>query len=129
MGILGDLGGGGFGGWEGGVAIYENPGFPVSKPGVSQSLKLLGKTKSTVKAGSWSTVKPPSRRSDSRPLLCQNPQEITFEEPVKRYSWRDTLTVSLVSLNYSGTGNSQRDSRESIRANRESIRANHATKL
>ena len=27
---------GGFGGWEWGVAIYENPGFPVSKPGVSQ---------------------------------------------------------------------------------------------
>ena len=28
---------GGFEGREGGVAIYENPGFPVSKPGVSQS--------------------------------------------------------------------------------------------
>ena len=26
-----------FGGWEGGVAIYENPGFLVSIPGVSQS--------------------------------------------------------------------------------------------
>ena len=26
-----------FGGREVGVAIYENPGFPVSKPGVSQS--------------------------------------------------------------------------------------------
>ena len=25
-------------------------------------------------------------------------KEVTFEEPVKRYSWRDTLTVALVSL-------------------------------
>ena len=58
----------------------------------------LGKTKSTVKAGSWSTAKPPSRRSDNRTLFCQIPQEVPFEEPAKRYSWRDTLTVSLVSL-------------------------------
>ena len=58
----------------------------------------IGKTKSTVKAGSWSTAKPPSRRSDNRTLFCQTPQEVPFEEPVKRYSWRDTLTVSLVSL-------------------------------
>ena len=58
----------------------------------------LGKTKSTVKVGSWSTVKNPSRRSDNRTLFCQKPQEVTFEGPVKRYSWRDTLTVSLVSL-------------------------------
>ena len=63
------------------------------------STPLIGKTKSTVKVGSWSTVKPPSRRSDNRTLFCQNPQEVAFEEPVKRYSWRDTLTVSLVSLN------------------------------
>ena len=56
----------------------------------------LGKTKSTVKVGSWSAVKPPSTRSDNRTLCYQNPQEVTFEEPVKRYSWRDTLTVSLV---------------------------------
>ena len=61
---------------------------------------LLGKTKSTVKVGSWSTVEPPSRRSHNRTLFCQNPQEVTFEEPVKRYSWRDTLTASLASLNY-----------------------------
>ena len=58
----------------------------------------IGKTKSTVKAGSWSTVKLPSRRSDNRTLFCQNPEEVAFEEPAKRYSWRDTLTVSLVSL-------------------------------
>ena len=31
-------------------------------------------------------------------FFCQNPQEVTFEEPMKRYSWRDTLTVSLVYL-------------------------------
>ena len=36
-GVWGSLGEG-VGGWEGGVAIYENPGFPVSKPRVSQSL-------------------------------------------------------------------------------------------
>ena len=55
--------------------------------------RKVGKTKSTVKASSWSTVKPPpSRRSDNRTLFCQNPQEVTFEEPVKRHSWRDTLT-------------------------------------
>ena len=59
----------------------------------------IGKAKSTVKASSWSTVKPPSRRSDNCTLFSQNPPEVTFEEPVKRYSWRDTLTVSLVSLN------------------------------
>ena len=41
---------------------------------------ILGKTKSTVKVGSWSTVKPPSRRSDNRTLFCQNPQEVAFEE-------------------------------------------------
>ena len=29
------------GGFGGGVAIYENPGFPVSKPGVSQSREKL----------------------------------------------------------------------------------------
>ena len=32
---------------------------------------------------------------------AQNPQEVTFEEPVKRCSWRDTLTVPLVSLIFS----------------------------
>ena len=48
-----------------------------------------------------SRVTPPSRRSYNRTLLCENPQEVTFEEPVKRYSWRDTLTVSLVSLRVS----------------------------
>ena len=58
----------------------------------------LGITKSTVKVGSWSTANPPSRTSDNRTLFCQNPQELTFEEPVKRYSWRDSLTISLVSL-------------------------------
>ena len=46
---------------------------------------ILGKTKSTVKAG-------------NRTLFCQIPQEVPFEEPVKMYSWRDTLTESLVSL-------------------------------
>ena len=59
---------------------------------------ILGNTKSTVKAGSWSTVKLPSRRSDNSTLFCQNPEEVAFEELAKRHSWRDTLTVSLVSL-------------------------------
>ena len=40
--MLRDLGGGGVGGREGGVAMYENPGFPVSKPGVSHS-ELIGR--------------------------------------------------------------------------------------
>ena len=31
-------------------------------------------------------------------LLEKSLKELTFEEPVKRYSWRDTLTVPLVSL-------------------------------
>ena len=62
----------------------------------------LSETKSTVKASSWRTVKPPSRRSHNRTLFCQNPQEVPFEEPMKRYSWRDTLPVSLVSLNNFG---------------------------
>ena len=66
------------------------------------STPSLGKTKSTVKVGSWSAVKPPSRRSHSRTLFYQNPQEVTFQEPVKRYSWRDTLAVSLVSLTLLG---------------------------
>ena len=42
--MLGDLGGGGVWGREGAVAIYENPGFPVSKAGVSQSLDLQNGT-------------------------------------------------------------------------------------
>ena len=62
----------------------------------------LGTAKSTVKVVSWSAVKPPSRRSDNRTLFCQNPQEVTFEEPVKRHS----LTVSLVSLMTKGCLNS-----------------------
>ena len=35
----------------------------------------LGKTKSTVKVGSWSTVKPSSTRSDNRTLFCRKAQE------------------------------------------------------
>ena len=66
----------------------------------SVSTGVLGKTKSTVKAGSWSTAKPPSKRSDNRTLFCQIPHEVPFEEPVKRYSWRVTLTTSLVSLKF-----------------------------
>ena len=37
--LVGDPGEGGLGG-KGGVAIYENLGFPVSKPGVSQSQRF-----------------------------------------------------------------------------------------
>ena len=39
--VLKDLEGGYWGGGEGGVAIYENPALPVSKPGVSQSQDLV----------------------------------------------------------------------------------------
>ena len=42
------------------------------------------KAKTTVKVGSWSTVNPPSRRSDNRTLFFQTPQEVAFEEPVQR---------------------------------------------
>ena len=72
----------------------------MCSPGEVGHVGPLGKTKSTVKVGSWSAGKPTSRRSDNRTLFCQNQQEVTFEEPVKRYSWRGTLTVSLVSLTH-----------------------------
>ena len=39
---------------------------------------FLGKTKSTVKVGSCSTVKPPSRRSDNRTLFCQKSTRSSF---------------------------------------------------
>ena len=39
--VLGDLEGGLFGGREGGVAIYENPRFPASEPGVSQAQEIF----------------------------------------------------------------------------------------
>ena len=77
---------------------------PTKKPGPAGH--LLGKTKSTVKVVRWVPgvlFNPPSRRSHNRTLFCQNPQEVTFEEPVRRYSWRDTVTVSLVSLTFTDT--------------------------
>ena len=54
----------------------------------------------------------PFRRSHNRTLFCQNPQEATFEEPVKRYSWRDILTVSLVSLSLKQRKMHQKKARE-----------------
>ena len=95
-------------------------GFSPAWPhgGGGQRLKLLkdirenqilylGKTKSTVKVGlleyCWTPLQIYSRRSDNHTLFYQSPQEVTFEEPLKRHSWKDskpyTLTVSLVSLN------------------------------
>ena len=81
---------------EGGAKQHPNSSRGDKRALFKRAL-CLGKTKSTVKVGSWSTVKPPSRRSDNRTLFCQNPREVAFEESVKRCSWRDTLTVSLVS--------------------------------
>ena len=37
-----------------------------------------------------------ARRSDTRTRLCHNPQEVIFEDPMKRHSWKDS--ISLVSL-------------------------------
>ena len=57
----------------------------------------LGKTKSTVKVGSWSAVKPPPGGPITVLFSDKNHKKVAFEEPLKRYSWRDAL--SLVSLN------------------------------
>ena len=81
-------------------------------------LSLVGKTKSTVKAGSWSTIQPPSGRSDNRTLFCQNPQEVNFKEPVKRYSWRDTLTSEQLEwrhLFYRGAPKSSKNKKNILR--------------
>ena len=64
----------------------------------------LSKTKSTVKVGSWSAVEPPPGGPITVLFSAKNHNKVAFEEPVKRYSWRDTLTVSLVSLINSGSG-------------------------
>ena len=31
-----------------------------------------------------------SKRSENRTLFCSNPQAVTFEEPVKGHSWKDS---------------------------------------
>ena len=75
--------------------------FRASCTGV-QTLKsklsrgCLGETKSTVEVGllehSWTALQIYSRKSDNRTLICQNPQEVAFEEPVRRHLER-LLTV------------------------------------
>ena len=52
----------------------------VNKGGVVKTLRRsnLGKAKNTVKVGSWSAVKPPSRRSHNRTLFCQKRTRSNF---------------------------------------------------
>ena len=69
----------------------------------------MGQSQEDVKVGPWSTVERPPSRSTPRGLMEEysclpsaTPQEVTFEEPVRRHSWKDsypyTLTAFLVSL-------------------------------
>ena len=49
-----------------------------SRESIRRKKKYLGKTKSTVKVGSWSAVRPPSRRSHNRTLFLPKSTRSNF---------------------------------------------------